>query len=269
MGANPIGYYLGLLTSEYQNAPNLKAYLAFLLTPFDDLNTCLSGANAAYDPDLAVGSQLDVIGQLVGVGRTITAPALGGAILSFSIATVGSGYVLGDVVTIVQGGASGGQLKLINFGPRLFWQLFAPGTGYVTASGLTVTGGSGTGLTVNVSASPISTPINPVLGDDDYRILLKAKIGQNEWDGTIDSLYPLWQGLFPGGLIIINDNQDMTATIFLAGTFSDLVITMIVNGLIVPRPEGVLYNYVFGEMPIFGFGRSDAFVAGWGLGHWA
>lgn len=111
---------------------------------------------------------------------------------------------------------------------------------------------------------------SPVLNDTDYRLLIKATAGANSWDGTIDGLQSIWQTLFPGGTITIGDNQNMTATIFLTGTFSQMQQDLIVNGYIVPRPETVLYQYVLGSgLPAFGFDRNDAFVAGFDTGKFA
>lgn len=66
----------------------------------------------------------------------------------------GTGYVVGDIVTVVQGGASGGRVTVlaVNGGvvsavsPSTF-----PGTGYALANNLTTTGGTGTGLTVDIT----------------------------------------------------------------------------------------------------------------------
>lgn len=109
----------------------------------------------------------------------------------------------------------------------------------------------------------------PILDDDTYRILIRAKIAQNQWNGQASSLYSLWPSLFPGGIIAVQDNQNMTATIFLAGAFTDIAKDLIINGLIVPRPEGVLYNYVFAVLPVFGFDGDHTFIAGFDEGHWA
>lgn len=111
--------------------------------------------------------------------------------------------------------------------------------------------------------------VSPVLDDDTYRVYIKAKIAQNQWDGTRNSLYPIWRQLFPGGSIIIIDNQNMSATITLTGAFTSITKDLIANGYIIPRPEGVLYQYEFGVLPFFGFGDSPGFVAGFGEGHWA
>jgi hypothetical protein len=110
--------------------------------------------------------------------------------------------------------------------------------------------------------------VSPVLDDNTYRLYIKAKIAQNQWDGTIPSLYPIWQTLFPSGHIIIIDNQNMTADLTLTGAFTSIVQDLIVNGYIVPRPEGVLYTYIFGVLPFFGFDSSPGFIAGFDTGHW-
>jgi|SRR3974390_1429826 len=107
------------------------------------------------------------------------------------------------------------------------------------------------------------------LDDDTYRLLIKATIGNNMWDGTINSLYPLWKTLFPGGNIVIQDNQDMTANIILTGSFSPIIQDLITNGMIVPRPETVAYNYNFGLLPIFGFDRNDTYIAGFDTAFWS
>lgn len=184
----PLGYYLSLLSSEYKTSPKFNALLQVLLQKFDDVSQVLVRMDTALDLDAAMGTQLDMLGAVVGASRTV------------------------------------------NFQPT----------------------GS----------------ISPVLDDATYRLYIKAKIAQNQWDGTLPSLYPIWNKLFPSGSIIILDNQNMTAIITLKGTFTSIIKDLITNGYIVPRPEGVLYTYVFGVLPYFGFGSSPGFIAGFGEGHW-
>jgi len=113
-----------------------------------------------------------------------------------------------------------------------------------------------------------SNGVSPILDDQTYRILLKATIAQNQWDGTQGNLYTVWRELFPTGQLVIIDNQNMTATILMTGAFSTIIQDMIVHGMIVPRPQAVQYEYEFGTMPYFGFGFNNEFIAGFGLGHW-
>ena len=183
----PIGYYTALLTHLY--GPKTQAFLYALLKKFDDVSQCLVQMDTALDLDVAVGPQLDMLGQVVGAARTVG---------------------------------------------------FQPSGG-----------------------------VSPVLDDETYRILIKARIGWNQWDGTIDSLYALWARLFPGGQIVILDNQNMTATITLTGAFTSITQDLINNGYIIPRPEGVEYTFLFGTLPYFGFGSSPGFIAGFDTGHWA
>lgn len=184
-----IYYYLGLLTSEYRLAPNLNAWLTQLLTPLDDVSNCLLSMPEAFDLDYATGVQLDILGAIEGVSRTVG---------------------------------------------------FQPSGG-----------------------------VSPVLDDTTYRLLIQATIANNQWNGTQSELYPIWQNLFPGGNIIIVDNQNMSATIALSGVFTSIVQDLIVNGYIVPRPEGVAYNFTFATLPIFGTDENNAFIAGVDLGHLA
>lgn len=185
----PIGYYTGLLTSQYVASPKLNALLYVLLKKFDDISQCLVNLDLAVDLDAAAGAQLDMLGSIVGAARTVG---------------------------------------------------FQPSGG-----------------------------VSPVLDDATYRLYIKAKIAQNQWDGTLPSLYPIWQTLFPGGSINILDNQNMTADIILRGTFTSIIQDLITNGYIVPRPEGVLYTYQLGTLPYFGFGSSPGYIAGFNEGLWS
>jgi hypothetical protein len=183
----PLNYYLNLFTSEYKLAPNLNAWARALLTPLDDITTCIGGMTEAFDLDNAVGVQLDTLGVIIGQSRTVG---------------------------------------------------FQPSGG-----------------------------VSPVLDDDTYRLLLKAKIAFNQWDGLQTSLQAIWQSLFSGGTIVVHDNQNMSAIIVLTGSFSSIIQDLIVNGLIVPRPETVQFTVTFGLLPILGFDSNNAFIAGFDSGH--
>jgi len=58
----------------------------------------------------------------------------------------------------------------------------------------------------------------------------------------------------------------MTADISVSGSFSSIVKDLINNGMIIPRPEGVLFNIGI-TLPILGFDRNDAYVSGFDTGH--
>jgi len=184
-----VGYYMRLLTWQYKTLPVFTVqWLQDVLTIINDVTDCLQSMDTVFDLDYAEGAQLDILGQIIGVSRTVT---------------------------------------------------FQP-TGSVS----------------------------PILDDATYRILLRATLFNNLWDGTVGSLYPFWQTMFPGGRIAIDDHQNMSATILLGGSFSSILQDLITNGYIVPRPQGVLYNYTFADPPFFGFDREDSLIAGLGVGKW-
>lgn len=70
-----------------------------------------------------------------------------------AVGSGGTGYVVGDIVTLVQGGASGGTLRVagVSTGVATSAVWVTSGTGYTTASGVTTSGGTGTGLTINLT----------------------------------------------------------------------------------------------------------------------
>jgi len=197
----PYGYYLNLFTSEYKSATKLNSWMSVVLSLFQDVSYFYATFVTAFDIQYAVGAQLDVLGVLLGVSRTV------------------------------------------NFQP--------------------------------------SNGVSPTLDDSTYRIVLQAKNAQNHWNGCIASMYTLWKTLFPGGNISIQDNQNMTATIFLTGSFSSIIMDLVAgfalngatsgtvkNGYIVPKPETVQYNFEFGKLPMFGFDQENSYIAGFDHGYW-
>ena len=109
--------------------------------------------------------------------------------------------------------------------------------------------------------------LGTTLDDNTYRILLQATVARNQWDGQIDSLYAIWQALFPGGRILVIDNMNMTVDIVLAGAFTGIIQSLILAGYIVPRPQGVQYIITFATLPIFGVDLDNAYIAGIDVGH--
>lgn len=126
--------------------------------------------------------------------------------------------------------------------------------GFYTISGAT-----------NISSTII---LDSKLDDDTYRILLQATVLKNHWNGTITDLRAKWQQLFPGSLLLIHDNQDMSVNFYVAAPMTPLVKELILHDLIIPRPQGVQYTIEFATLPLLGWDRRDPYVAGWDEGHW-
>lgn len=127
------------------------------------------------------------------------------------------------------------------------------------------------GELVNVSRIlPISDPdIPPVLDDDLYRKVIKARILANHWDGTLEGLFKILNAIFPDVAFEIIDNQNMTMNILVIDpNISPTDSALIVNGFILPKPSGVGVTYQIQTNALFGFDADTSFVQGWDKGIW-
>lgn len=108
--------------------------------------------------------------------------------------------------------------------------------------------------------------------DELYRLVLKAKIGANSWDGSIPAAYAIYQPLFPNNTVMILDNQDMTMTIAIAGAPLDPISQALLTGGYIPlKPEGVrIAGYIFPvvDAPLFGWDIENEAIDGWDIGQW-
>src|ERR1700754_92931 len=121
--------YTDRITSEPADKPNYMAVVAAITGDFSGTRDELLDFVALFDLDQAMGVQLDVIGEWVGIGRGVSVP-------------IPSVYFSFDIVGL---GFDQGVWK----GP------FDPDSGIT------------------------------LLPDDIYRILIRAKIGANRWDGSM------------------------------------------------------------------------------------
>ena len=109
--------------------------------------------------------------------------------------------------------------------------------------------------------------ISPVLDNESYRTLLKAKIAQNTWKGGIEDLKNTWEELFDSS-IFIRDNQDMTMEVIVTNIEDQLTKNMIRQGLIVPRPQGVALNCYFMSSAVFGYDMETGVIRGYDHAPW-
>lgn len=148
---------LALLTSD-----------SFLSNSAGDLYRFYSSAQAVgvdfgtttetYQQAVAVFSQQPNI--LAGGGQLIIFPAFkNSAISSVTIAAAGSGYSVGDFLTVVQSGGTNGTVIVTSVyaGTVTGVSVTTPGIGYSAASALPTTGGGGTGCTITISAVTTET----------------------------------------------------------------------------------------------------------------
>jgi hypothetical protein len=134
-------YLLARITAEHNQRPRYMATVALSVEPFIDGQNVALSYETLFDLDVAVGVQLDALGQWVGVTRYIAEPI--------------------EIFFTLDNAALG-----LDFGK---WR------------------------------TPYEVALQIVrLDDDHYRILLRARIVSNSWDGTIPQAYEAWNTLFAG-----------------------------------------------------------------------
>lgn len=107
------------------------------------------------------------------------------------------------------------------------------------------------------------------LSDDMYRTLLKAKVAANRWDGTIPGAYEAWEIAFSdlGSIILIQDNQDMSMVIGIAGMpLNPVFEQLLLQGYVPLKPEGVRINWYAVTPdggPLFAWDCESSALAGW------
>jgi hypothetical protein len=169
--------YLNLITSEHIQRPRFMALVEAMLKPLEGISILFSEWDKAFDIELAVGKQLDVVGAVVGMNRQLP---------------------------------------------------------YISKYG------------------------SSILSDDDYRFLIKAKSIINRWDGSREMMMKTWSETFPRTLLLIDDHQDMSADLLISGMrTTDYIEEMIENDLLLPRGEGVRYNYSIIEDKSFSYDYDD------------
>lgn len=208
--------YLNLITSEFRQQPIFTSTISTDVSIQSRVQELLSAMIPLFDVDVAVGEQLDIIGQWVGISRNVAIPI---------------------------------ENVYFSWDDQVFdgWDY---GTWQPANAPTTVT----------------------VLPDDSYRILIKAKIAANSWDGTTDGAYAIWDTVFTNFTILIQDHQNMSYDLAVIGGIVDSLTRALITGGYIPlKPEGVHVNeYLFSvdTNPAFGWDLDSDFVKGWDEGSW-
>ena len=113
------------------------------------------------------------------------------------------------------------------------------------------------------------------LDDEFYRIVIKAKIAANHWDGTNKTLPAILNLVFNpelGTYASVDDLQDMSMIVGLSGKVpSPLLLQLLTQGYINIKPAGVrVAYYIIPSMdgPLFAFDIENEYFAGFDTGIW-
>ena len=211
--------YLELVTSEHRTRARFIETVKLVCQGHVDNIWAVLSLSTAFDLDTAVGSQLDVVGEWVGVSRFVPEPLVG---VYFSLDSAPLGLDLGYLQ-----------------GP------YDPTQGLVE------------------------------LNDATFRLLLRARIASNNWDGTIPSAMRALLTLFansetPGAQIFIQDDGGMRMTFAAAGQPPGAAfLSILANGLLGLKPSGVGADYIqtsVASAPLFGLDVSNGYIDGLDVG---
>jgi hypothetical protein len=166
-GTNPLYQVSDFLAVYPKFGDYAQSILSVAVIPtFEGLNYQVNDVLTPMQQD-ASGAQLVVTsvggsGAITGlsVQNGGTGYRLSNGIGTAIIDAQGSGYSLNDVLTLIQAGASAGQVQVAGVnssGQITAISIFAPGLNYTTATGLSTFGGTGTGATVSITTgTPLS-----------------------------------------------------------------------------------------------------------------
>ena len=137
---------------------------AFTFYPFDGSGVgavvTITPANTDqvynYSPSQAQSLLLEIANEYQVIGARLTGNHGGLTATAGAVDAGGSGYVVGDQPTVVQSGNSGCVLQVTSVGGGgavTGFVFLSGGIGAAVATGLPTTGGSGTGLTINITAT--------------------------------------------------------------------------------------------------------------------
>ena len=112
------------------------------------------------------------------------------------------------------------------------------------------------------------------LNDDYFRRLIKAKIAADNWDGSLQSVYTIYNTLFdnPNVKLIVDDKMALQVIFALTKFIPDSITLELFSRDYLPlTPSGIKKWYFvtsIQNVPIFGWDMSNDQVAGWGAGAW-
>lgn len=234
-------YYRKLITSEYQLAPRFNQMVTHTVDYNCSLDKFILKTVEKFDLDTATAEQLDIIGACVGVSRD----------LNFEPTPVGRSEIICPSPKELEKDRGDESIYTIYRTPKPYSM---DGSGVISGH------------------APRDIEDVPLINDDVYRVMIKARIIQNTWKGNVSELYDMWRNLFPENMgIQIQDLQDMSFNVILIGDYSGLMRELIMHGYIIPKPEGVRINALSfistDGMPIFSYNYHTLNYSGY-RSHW-
>lgn len=110
------------------------------------------------------------------------------------------------------------------------------------------------------------------LPDDIYLLLVLAKIGANNWDGTTTEAYAIYNEVFAPYIVLISDNCNMSYDLaIIGGIIPPIILALFTQQLIPLKPEGIRIAAIYTSLdtnPAFCWDSNSTNAKGWDTGSW-
>ena len=134
----------------------------------------------------------------------------------------------------------------------------------------------GIGLDLGVWLTKLDTTTTLVtMGDNVYRMALKAKVQLNHYDGTLETITTVLRELFQAfncenAFIDVIDNQDMTFIInVVKADTNPILLALLQSRFLDVVAAGVGAKFEDALVPGFGFDLNTGYVKGFDRGYWS
>ena len=216
--------------AQYRDKPKALQWYKIVPTLGNELCQAYADVTNSYDIDSNSGAQLDVIGRVVGIGRTI--------VVDQTLDVCEFGAELAVATGYEQYGA--GQYGASQY-----------------TSALTLTPDCEMGDEA-AQMSQTSTEADSNLQDEYYRLLLKAKVARNTGRATIDEIIQTVQIIAPSAEDVkLLDGEDMSFSLEIYGNLSAVERDILIQPGVVPKPQGVQYLGFVEVLNLVEFGNED------------
>jgi len=126
------------------------------------------------------------------------------------------------------------------------------------------------GELVGIKRNQIILDSGDLIDDENYKKVIKGKIAQNYWDGTLEGFEDILNLVFDTNFqFLVVDNQDMSVDVFIFGTYTALDEELLTKGYYTPKAMGVNVDY-FKLAPVsFGWDLDTVLIKGFDEGSWS
>lgn len=126
------------------------------------------------------------------------------------------------------------------------------------------------GELVGIKRNQIILTSGLLIDDTSYKKVIKGKIAQNYWNGSLEGFENILNLVFDTDFqFLVIDNQDMSIDVFVFGTCTALDDELLAKGYYTPKAMGVNASFFKTTAISFGFDLDTGIIKGWDEGSWS